>query len=138
MAFLIKDELKTKSHIEFIDAIIQNDDTIIDMIISESISYMKGFLSSRYLVDEIFNATGTKRDLTVVKILKSIVIYEIYTSHNPALITQHMKDANDRANDWLKQVRAGKINPALPTPTSDDDPKEYIQFGSNPKRNNHY
>ena len=138
MAFLEKEELKTKSHLEMINAITRNDDTIIEMIISESISYMIGFLSSRYLTNEIFNKTGAARDLTVLKILKSIVIYEIYASHNPALITQHMKDANDRANDWLKQVRASKINPDLPKPIEEDSNKTYIQYGSSERRNNHY
>jgi phage gp36-like protein len=139
MAFLTKDELKTRSHIEIIDAITRNDDTIIDMIISESISYMKGYLNARYNVDSIFTALGADRDHVVLKMLKAIVIYEIYASHNPQMMTQTVKDNNDRAVKWLEKVQATDINPDLPLKKDDADEELLTaKFGSNTRRENHY
>jgi len=139
MAFLTKDELKTKSHIEIIDAITRSDDAIIDMIISESISYMKGYLNARYDVEAVFGASGNDRDPVVLKILKAIVIYEIYASNNPQMMTQVIKDNNDRAIKWLEKVQQTEINPDLPL-KKDEDNNDLLtaKFGSNERRENHY
>ena len=138
MAFLVKSELKTKSHIEIIDAITEGDDTIVDMIISESISFMKGYLTSRYDVTKIFSASGTNRDLVALKMLKALVIYEVYSSHNPRMMPQTVEDENKRAIAWLKAVQKGEINPALPLLSDDSSTAGYVKYGSNPKRENHY
>jgi len=136
MAFLTKTELKTRTHLEIINAIIKNDDTIIDMIISESITYMKGFLRARFDVDVVFDKTGNDRDQVVLKILKDIVIYEIYSSHNPAMMTKVVQDNHDRAQKWLKEVQKENINPDLTKRT--DEGINYIAYGSNTKRSSHY
>ena len=139
MAFLTKDELKTRSHIEIIDTITRSDDTIIDMIISESITYMKGYLNARYDVDAVFAATGTNRDPVVLKILKAIVIYEIYSSSNPQMMTQVVKDNNDRALKWLEKVQETEINPDLPLKKdADSNVLLTAKYGSNNPRENHY
>lgn len=139
MAFLTKEELKTRSHIEIIDTITRGDEAIIDMIISESITFMKGYLIARYDTTSVFAATGDNRDQVVLKMLKAIVIYEIYSSHNPQMMTQVVQDNNDRAIKWLEQVRKANINPNLPTATNEDNQEvSYIKYGSNTKRGNHY
>ncbi len=139
MAFLTKDELKTKSHIEIIDAITRDDDTIVDMIISESISFMKGYLTARYDADAVFSKTGSLRDQVVLKILKAIVIYEIYSSHNPRMMSEVVKANHEQAIAWLKEVRKGNINPDLPTLSVEgENPKSSITFGSNPRRGSQY
>lgn len=139
MAFLIKDELKTKSHIEIIDAITRDDDAIVDMIISESISFMKGYLTARFDADAVFNRTGGQRDQVVLKILKAIVIYEIYSSHNPRMMSEVVKANHEQAIAWLKEVRKGNINPDLPTLSVEgENPKSSIIYGSNPRRGSQY
>lgn len=138
MNFLTKQELKTTSHMEFIEAITRRDDTIIDMIISENTSYIKSFLSARYEVDNEFNKTGSERDQVLLKILKALVIYDIYSSHNPQQMTEVIKDNRDQAEAWLKAVRKGDVNPDLEKPSDEDSPKNYIQYGSNTKRTQHY
>jgi uncharacterized protein DUF1320 len=139
MAFLTKEELKTKSHIEIIDAITRGDDAIVEMIISESITFMKGYLTARYDVNAVFAASGNNRDQVVLKMLKAIVIYEIYSSHNPQMMTQVVKDNNDRAIKWLEKVQKASINPSLPIAVNEDNEKvSYVKHGSNTKRGNHY
>ncbi len=139
MAFLIKDELRTKSQIEIIDAITQADDTIIDMIISENITYMKGYLNSRYDVTKVFSQTGDNRDQVVLKILKALVIYEIYASNNPNMMTQTIKDENEQAIRWLELVQRTKVNPDLPALVdSSNNPVNDLSYGSNLRRENHY
>jgi hypothetical protein len=139
--FLTKDELKTRSNIELIDAITRNDGTIIEIIISESIALMKGYLSARFDVAVIFAGftppDPDNRDPVVLKILKDIVIYEVYSSHNPNIMSKVVNDNMERAINWLKEVQACNINPDLP---KHPDPQtiNYIISGSNTKRSLHY
>ena len=62
MAFLTKEELKTVSTTELINKLTANDDSIINDIIDESISLMRGYLSKYYDVDAIFSATANAAD----------------------------------------------------------------------------
>lgn len=136
MPFLTKAELKTKTHVAMIDAVTLNDATIVDIIIDENISYMKSFLAARYNVEAIFNAAGSARNNVVLKILKDLVIFDIYHSHNPVQVTEVLKDARTRAENWLKAVQKAEINPDLPLAVKPES--VYVQYGSNPKRHNSY
>lgn len=140
MAFLTEAELKTKSHIEIIEAITEGDDTIVPIIIDECIQEMKGYLSSRFDVEAIFAdppLEGDTRDPVVINMLKKLVIYEIYSLHNPQMMTKVVNDNHTLAIEWLKGVQAQKINPNLPL-VDDSNPVTYIQGGGNTRRVSHY
>lgn len=192
--FLTVEELKTRANIEIIDAITQNDDTVVEMIISESIALMKGYLSARFDVASIFSHNAPPapepvegepveddpieddpvedepveddpplepletlesspepepeppvsepveddlRDPVVLKILKDIVIYEVYAMHNPNIVSEIIEKNMDRALNWLEAVQACKVNPDLPKHPVPNEIK-YIISGSNPQRSLHY
>lgn len=137
MAYLTESELITRSHQEVITAITEGDDTIVPIIIDECIAQMKGYLTARYDTEAIFQKTGNDRDKVVVKMLKNLVIYEIYALHNPAMMTDVVKDNHGYAIEWLKGVQAQKINPALPV-ADEANPITYMVGGGNTKRGNHY
>lgn len=108
MAFLTKEELKTVSTTELIDKLTAQDDTIVQTIIAESISLMKGYLSKYYDVNAIFNAEGNQRHPTVLKKLKDIVIFEIYERHTREL-NQAAKRRFDEAMLWLENLNKGEF-----------------------------
>lgn len=140
MAFLTQDELITKSHAEIIEAITEGDDTIVPIIIDECIAHMKGYLSNRFDVETVFadpGEGGDERDPVVLKMLKNLVIYEIYSMHNPQMMTQVVKDNHELAIEWLKGVQSQKINPNLPQ-TDESNPVTYIESGGNERRVSHY
>lgn len=136
MAFLTQAELKTAQHAEIITAITNSDTTIVPIIIDESIAFMKGYLNARFDVDAEFAKINAFRNLVLLKILKAIVIYEIYSLHNPRMMTEVIQNNHTRAIDWLKAVQKEQINPDLAKPTDTD--YHYIRFGSNTKRSNQY
>lgn len=138
MAFLTEAELiSTRSHQEIIDAITEGDATIVATIISEQIGYMKGYLRSRFDAEAIFSQTGTGRDSVVLMILKNLVIYEVYSKHNPQMMTDLVERNHTLAVDWLKSVQAQQINPDLPV-TDSSDPITYIEGGGNTRRSSYY
>lgn len=141
MSFLTKEELRTVSTIPIIDKLTAEDDTIITIIIDESISLMKGKLSKYYDVDAIFNATGDARHKTILKYLKDIAIYEIYERHTRE---QNLvaKRRRDEAMDELEKLNTGEnYDRTLPARIDQQDTateSEDIRFGGNKRYNSAY
>lgn len=134
--FLEKAELKTVGLDEIINRIINNDDTIVEEIIAESIDVMKGYLFQYFDTEAIFNATESDRNLTVIKHLKGIVLFEIYTRRTKQL-NEVAKLRYDEAMLWLEKVSTGKIKPDLPPKVIDsngdgtpDTPATFMKLGS--------
>jgi len=132
MAFLTKDELRTVSTTELIDKLTASDDTIVDTIIEESISLMKGYLSKYYNVEAIFSATGNNRHRTVLKKLKDIVIFEIYERHT----REHNQAARRRFEEamlWLENLNKGEFYdrtlPPIEQPADTATQSDDIRFG---------
>lgn len=109
MAFISKTELKSASIPEVIDKAINNDTTVVEEIISETEDVMRSYLSGRFNVDEIFEATGEDRSGVVVKHFKKIVIDEIY-KRNTGGINDVTQLGYDEAMTWLEGIASGKIN----------------------------
>jgi len=132
MAFLTKEELKTVSTTELINKLTANDDSIIDDIIDESISLMKGYLSKYYDVELIFSTTGDNRHKTVLKKLKDIVIYEIYERHTREQ-NQVAKRRFDEAMLWLENLNKGEFYyrtlPAIPSTNDVANNSNDIRYG---------
>jgi phage gp36-like protein len=118
--FLEKSELKTVGVDEIINRIINNDDTIVEDIIAESIDVMSGYLFQYFDTEAIFNATNSDRNLTVLKHLKGIVLFEIYTRRTKTL-NDVAKLRYDEAMLWLEKVSKGTIKPNLPPKLIDTD-----------------
>ncbi|MGM8362123.1 phage protein Gp36 family protein [Flavobacterium sp. ARAG 55.4] len=118
--FLEKVELKTVGLDEIINRIINSDDSIVTEIIKESIDVMSGYLFQYYDTEAIFNATEGDRNLTIVKHLKGLVLFEIYNRRTKQ-INEVAKLRYDEAMLWLEKVSTGKIKPNLPPKLVDSD-----------------
>ena len=134
--FLEKAELKTVGLDEIINKIINNDDTIVEEIIAENIDLMSGYLFQNYDTETIFSAEGTARNLTLLRHLKGIVLFDIYTRRTKG-INEVAKLRYDEAMLWLEKVSAGKIKPDLPLKIIDGDgdgtpetPATFMKLGS--------
>lgn len=142
--FLEKAELKTVATDEIINKIVNNDDKIIQEIILESIDVVSTYLFQYFDTEKIFAKVGTERNLTVLKHLKGIVIYEIYIRRTKTM-NEVAKSRYDEALLWLEKVASGKIKPNLPIRVLDtngdgipDTPATFMKLGSNKSYKNHY
>lgn len=137
MAFITQSDFDEAINNNILDDIVESDNTKVDRAITESINYMKGFLSARYDIAAIFAATGTNRDPTILTHGINIALYRLHRLINPRKIPQHRVDMYNDAKEWFTDVNKGIINPPdLPKPTTGE--KDYILFGSNTKRDNQY
>lgn len=118
--FLEKSELKTVGVDQIIDKIVSDDEGIVNTIIDECIDLMKSYLFSYYDTDAIFSQPVNTRNLTVVRHLKGIVIFEIYSRRTKS-INEMAKFRYDEAMLWLEKVSTGKIKPDLPVKMIDTD-----------------
>lgn len=143
MAFLQQSELKTVADPNIVVIITGMDETITDSIIAESIDVMKGYLSRYYDIGNIFNKTGDDRNLTIVKHLKAIVIYEVYMRHTREINTAAQK-RYDEAMNLLEKLNTGDfflknlppISSQLPSPNGEQD--QQVRFSSDIKYLNSY
>lgn len=140
--FLVKWELKTVSQIPIIDKIVNFDDEIISIVIEESISSMKGYLSRFYDVETIFSQTGNNRHKTILKHLKNIVIYEVYERHTREQNSVAMR-RYEEAMTWLEKLNTGEFAdgtlPKIPENTDDiTGTTGSTRFGGNTRYSSKY
>ncbi|NCC88310.1 MAG: DUF1320 domain-containing protein, partial [Clostridia bacterium] len=67
---------------------------------------------------------------------KDIAIYHMHVVANPRGVPDIRQKRYDDAIAWLKEVSRARINPDLPA--LPNDTKDYIRYGSNAKRTNHF
>jgi phage gp36-like protein len=134
--FLEKAELKTVGLEEIINKIVNSDDAIVTEIIAEDIDLMSGYLYQNYDTETAFAATGDDRNKTLLRHLKGIVIFDIYTRRTKQM-NEVAKLRYDEAMLWLEKVATGKIKPNLPVKTVDtdgdgtpDSPSTFMKLGS--------
>ncbi len=134
MPFLIEAELKSIVDPNLVNKITVDDSSIVETIISESIDMMKSYLSKYYDTAAIFSKEGTERSLSVLKKLKDIVVYEIYT-RNPRSMNEVTEKKYNEAINWLEKLNTGEFSDkSLPVPSKDIEPAEMaIRSGSNSK-----
>lgn len=138
--FITLQDYDASIHRDILDALIREDETIIEIVEDRAVSEMKGYLARRYDTEAIFSATGDTRNQLVLMLALDMTIYHIFCIHNPLKLSAMRKERYERAIDFLKYVARGKANidaaPLLP----EDELLKKSSFiaKSNPKRINHY
>ncbi|MDH8702354.1 phage gp36-like protein [Dysgonomonadaceae bacterium PH5-43] len=133
-------DYKARIHREILDALVREDESIIEIVEDQSIALVRSYLNNRYDCDKIFSATGSARNQLVLMMALDITVYNIFKIHNPQKMSQVTKDAFERAMIWLKEVNKGSVSidgaPLLP----EDElaGKSPFLTKSNRKRTNHY
>lgn len=125
-------------HREIIDALVRDDETLVEICEDRAIAEMRGYLSKRYDSNAIFSAVGEERNQLVLMMVIDIAVYHIFCIHNPQKLSQVRKDRYERAVEWMKAVANEEISidsaPLLPE--EDRAKKSALMFKSNPKRIN--
>lgn len=142
MAFLTAAEITTHLYGEVTTEINRNDVSKLDSAIKAAIAEALGYLSG-YDVAAIFNAVGDERNPILLLYVKDIAVWHYIQLANPGVEMELRQTRYDNAIAWLQKVQSGKTNPALPYPQAPVDPvsgtvENFIKWGSNPKRSNHF
>ena len=87
---------------------------LIERLITENISRLSSYLSLRYDVAKILGARGELRHPALLKCLKNMVTYDLYARQGRGHVGEVIQKQYHAAIDWLEQVAAGHLDPALP------------------------
>ena len=125
-------------HREILDALVRDDETLVEICEDRAIAEMRGYLSKRYDCNAIFSAAGEERNQLILMMVIDIAVYHIFCIHNPQKLSQVRKDRYERVVEWMKAVANEEISidgaPLLPE--EDRAKKSALMFKSNPKRIN--
>ena len=136
--FIEMSDYPASIHMEILDALVRQDDTLIEVCEDQAIAEMRGYLSGRYDCDKIFSATGDQRNQLVLMYAKDITLYHVFCIHNPQKISKIRIDRYERAIEWLKGVSKYQISvEGLPLIENSETDSPF-RMKSNPKRVNHY
>jgi phage gp36-like protein len=125
-------------HREILDALVRDDETLVEICEDRAIAEMRGYLSKRYDCNAIFSAAGEERNQLILMMVIDIAVYHIFCIHNPQKLSQVRKDRYERAVEWMKAVANEEvsIDSAPLLPEEDRARKSALMFKSNPKRIN--
>jgi len=136
--FITLDDYTASINAEILNSLTRNDPAIIEVAEDRAIDEMKGYLTSRYKVDDIFNKSGNHRHNLILMMAIDMALYHLHSIYNPVKLPEIRVQRYERAVEWLKQVSKGLINPeGLPILTPQNE-KGQLLFGGNKKRGNHY
>ena len=125
-------------HREILDALVRDDQSLVEICEDRAIAEMRCYLSKRYDCDAIFSASGEDRNQLLLMMVIDIAVYHIFCIHNPQKLSQIRKDRYERAVEWMRAVANEEISiegvPMLPE--DERASKASLMFKSNRKRVN--
>lgn len=125
-------------HREILDALVRDDESLVEICEDRAIAEMRGYLAKRYDCNGIFSAKAENRNQLILMMAIDIAVYHIFCIHNPQKLSQVRKDRYERAVEWMKAVADEEISidgaPLLPE--EDRAKKATLMFKSNHKRVN--
>lgn len=125
-------------HREILDALVRDDQSLVEICENRAIAEMRCYLSKRYDCDAIFSASGEDRNQLILMMVIDIAVYHIFCIHNPQKLSQIRKDRYERAVEWMRAVADEEISiegvPMLPE--DERASKASLMFKSNRKRVN--
>ena len=70
-------------HRDILDALVREDEAVIEVCEDRAVAEMRGYLARRYDCDKIFSTTGAERNQLVLMMVIDIAVYHIFCIHNP-------------------------------------------------------
>ena len=137
MAFLNETDLYTSVYPQLLDAIKQEDETIVSFGIDSSLEEAEGYLKDKYDTETIFSKEGSERNNLLVMMCRDLAVFNIIGISNPGIDYEDKKTRAQSARSWLKAVQKGTTKPSLPL-KPEEQQATIIASGSNAKRNQHY
>jgi phage gp36-like protein len=125
MSYITRDDFHQIIRDVFVDAIIDEDDTIFLQAVESAVSQVRSYLFGRYDVDTIFAQTGTNRHSYLVRIVCYVTRYILndrIPKRDTGAATKAEKDYTDSIA-YLKLVMKGDVEMELPRkPNADTTP----------------
>jgi phage gp36-like protein len=144
MPFLEANDIETHLYGEVVYEINRSDSNLLQQAINAAVAEAKGYLTA-YHLPTIFSATEDDRNPILLLYIKDIAVWHFIQLANPAVDMELRRERYEYAVKWFEKVQSGRTNPDLPLPPDLVDAagniasvENFLKWGSNIKRNNHY
>lgn len=138
--YISSQEIKTHLYDEQIVSIAEGDISKLLKAINVAIAEVRGYLTSRYAIDQELAKTGDDRNELVMLWTKDIAVWHFVNICNVSTSLELRAKRRDDAIAQLTKVQKGNFDIDLPKRT-DDSGKELnatpFSIGSNPRRDSH-
>lgn len=78
-------------HRDILDALVREDETVIEVCEDRAIAEMRCYLGKRYDCNKIFAATGENRNQLVLMMVIDMAVYHIFCIHNPQKLSRYAR-----------------------------------------------
>lgn len=141
--YLTKTDLTRGIRAEVIETLTRGNDEVILQAIAEAEQEVASYLSARYDIDaELRKTPDERREAMVVKMVREIALFNIYNFAAPVVMPDNKQKAYDNTIALLKLVQAERANiDGLCRRTTHEQGttvSNYIDYGGNTKRQNHF
>jgi len=139
MAFILESDVQAIIYADELDVLTQAIDDHFDTAERSTVDFFKGYLRSRYDVDQLFtdyDGTGEdNRPAALVTYMCDHLLCILYATQPDRMFPENRRERCDCAKEWLEDINSGVIDPGFPTVDSDDetDINAPIQWNSNKK-----
>jgi len=119
--------------------ITENNDDNITTAIKDAMSLVAAYVGARYDIVLEYTKVGDNRSTLVVKMVKAIAIYSLYSSSNRVNMPESAINDNNATLKILKDIQGERAQLfGLTRLTDDDGTSSYLKIGGNAPRTNHY
>jgi phage gp36-like protein len=139
MAFILESDVQAMIYADELDVLTQAIEDHFNTAERSTVDYFKGYLRSRYDVDELFadyDGMGEDtRPAALVTYMCDHLLCILYATQPDRMIPENRQQRCDKAEEWLEKISSGMIDPGFPTIDSDEetDINNPIQWNSNKK-----
>jgi len=137
--YLSIDDIKQGIYTEILNVLTREEKNVTTAI-QEAMAEVRAYLSARYDMDEEYAKTSGERNVMVLKVVRDIAIYNCYHLSNPVNMpdsrVQNYHDTIKLLKDFQSEKTAIQGLSRLQDSTGGGS--NYIRFGGNKPRKNHY
>lgn len=134
-AYLIEADFKTVLRDVRLTQIVEGSTTLLADVSDEAQAKITDSLDALYDTDVIFAKTGTNRDKNVLRWMKMIALYYLYSRVEDDLVPERVIKDYDDTLKTLERIEDAIINAKLPRRIdTKGETKTKFRWGSNPKR----
>ncbi len=135
--YLTKQDIEKGAYPEVV-AVLSRNDTNIENAINEATSEVRAYLTGRYDMDAEYSQVGDQRNAMVVKLVREIALWNIYSGSNPVNISETRVINYEKTIKLLQNIQNEKASIDGLARKDISTGSNYIKFGGNTKRKNHY
>lgn len=110
---------------------------VLDQLELQNIELIKSYIGSRFDVSKIFNAEDPIRNQLLIRILTTLVLYDVFRRNAARKVPSDYKDNYDAALETLEKIATGRIPvDGLPPKTDEGgNPISNSIWGNNTNKN---